>query len=98
MNEETLYKGNRIKGDIMYCERDVKWLKGLREDIISGKDSRSEKDVIKRVLESFHDTDTSCWAVALRGRIIKSILDSIDERLASLDKELITLNEELDRL
>ena len=99
MVEDKLKQAVAIKRDIEFAEEDVRMMKRLRDYMLEHHELKDEKYAIEKAWEEFHMFSfTNCWANALRAKFIKAIFETIDERLAQLDKELLELNQEFDKL
>ena len=96
METEKLDKGIFIKREIGFVNEDIRRFKRLRQQVT---DNKNEQQVIEEAWRQFHlFSDTNEWAVEFRSKIIKLILQTIDERLAQLDGELIELEKAFEAL
>ena len=97
MEPRNLTKGLIIKNEIDITEKEVDRMKRLRDWLIVKQGD--EKIAIETAWKEFHMFDfNNTWAVGLRAKFISAIYDSIYEYLAQLDKDLIELNKEFDKL
>lgn len=96
MKTEKLEKGLFIKREIDYCEGEIHRFKRIRQEITDEKD---ERRVIKDVWHDFQlFSYTNEWAVELRAKIIKLMLQTVDERIEQLGKEKIDLEKIFDEI
>lgn len=87
METEKLDKGLFLKKEICHCEEEIRMFKRVRQRITDNKD---ERQVIEDVWREFHMFNyQNEWAVELRSKIIKLMLETVDERLEQLGKDLI---------
>lgn len=94
METEKLDKAIFIKREIGYCEEEIRRFKRVRQQITDNKD---ERRVIEDVWHDFHlFSYQNEWAVELRGKIIKLMLQTVDERLEQLGKDMIALEKQFD--
>ena len=99
MEQDKLQMAVRIKRDIEFAEEDVRMMKRLRDYMLENREPKDEKYAIEKAWENFHMFSFSnCWANELRAKFVKAIFETIDERLAQLDKKLLELNQEFDKL